>query len=448
MRATVLTLLCLLACGARTELPNGLRSLASDAPTAGSSTGGTGGVESSTTGTPTGSVGGGGADPGSTTGTMTSTGTGAPLDTVCDVLTPNGAVTPIPTLGPGTADNTRFHALDAGRTAVFHRPFDSTLGLRLASTTVEWADAWPPKTSPPVLILADLKLSFAIDFTANPLVALLTPNPLGPGVGFGKVAPASGNWSAQVVTDFAADRALFVRYGLGTYFMAMSHPSVSPGGSTQLRAAFYDGVQLRGPYNVGCSTKPVTTDALALTNGWLLVRSGPQVPSCNPSIAAPEPVEVSVDFIVNGMPFVSGQLPFGGTSSQLVLVPRADGAWLLFWSNPTTLSGIALDGFGKVLGVLPLATLTENPFAFAAQKLDDGMVVVLYDAPSEAPSAIEVLVFNASGTLLATASIKDPPKLTTPPQVAFDSVTRQVLVGFNGLVNAVQSVYLARFGCH
>ncbi len=442
MRTTALTLALLAACGARTELTRGHRGNA-----AGSSTNGADGAGGATTDSTTTSVGGSGGAAPSTTGTMSTTGTGGNLDLVCDTLTASGQLTTIPTLGPGTSDNARFHLLDATRLAVFHRPFDSTLGLRLASTTVEWTQAWPPKSDAPVQIIANLKESFAIDKSAHPLVAVLTPHAEAPGVAFGTVDPAVGAWVPKLTADFSADRSVFVRYGLGEYFIGMSAPGTSPGGSTQLRAAFYDGSKLRGPYNVGCSATPILGDALAIPQGWLLARTAPQQATCNPALPAPNSQAISIDLIVGGMPLIGGEVPFGGKSHQLAFVPRGDGAWLLYWSDAITLSGLAIDSFGKIEGVVPIAKLTEKSFAFAADALDDGMVVVLFDELSSGETTLRTIVTNANGTTIATASLANPPKLTTLPQVAFDPATRQVLVGFAGITNAVQSVYLARYQC-
>jgi hypothetical protein len=440
MRApNVFVLLLMASCGARTELSLDRQNTGSTE--SGASSGGAASGDAASDATAGAGAGG--------TSAANSTSAGGGALVACANLESNGPLTALPSLGPGTSDNTRFHWLDKTRMAVVHRPFDNVLGLRIGSTTIDWTSGWPAGNAAPVELVATADESFAIDRAENPLIGLLAPRVGLPGVWFGEVDPAVGGWSPSLPVDLTADRATFVRRSVfGEYFLGTSAPGTSPNGSTQFRASFFDGTKLRGPYNAGCSAVPILADALPVPNGWLLARTAPATPaSCSPLAPAPAEQSISIDLIANGMPLVGGEVPFGGKTSQLILVPRAEGAWLLYWSDAITLQALSLDGFGKILGVVKVATLTENSFAFAADKLDDGLVVVLFDAPSEGPTALRVLVLDGQGAPLSSVSIANPPKLTTPPQVAFDPNTRQVLVGFSGIANAVQSVYLARFAC-
>jgi len=394
-------------------------------------------------------VGGtGGAPPTTTAGPGGTSTAGGGSVTACTKLVQNGALTIVPTLQPGTSDNARFHRLDDARIAVFHRPFDSVMGLRLGSTTVTWTGSWPPPSAPPVAIVEPAGLSFAIDRGPDPTVALLSPPPGGNGVSFGVVDPAVGGWSPQASIALSADRAVFSRRGFGEACVGTTIPGISPGPSSQLRVAWYDGKDVRGPYNAGCSTALVMADALALPAGWLLARTSSSISTCSPFAPAPPPQNITVDLIAGDMPLFGAEIPFGGQTSQLALVPRGDGAWLLHWLGASTLMGLALDGLGHIaFGPVALLTLKGPSFAFAADRLDDGLGLVLYDVPPSGPTALIVVATNAVGAPIASAVLVDPPKLTTAPQLAFDAVSRQLLVGFSGVLNGKQSAYLARFAC-
>lgn len=396
-----------------------------------------------------------GSGAGSGTGMpTTSTGPGASTSasggpiTACTKLVQTGDLVTIPTVQPGSADNARFHRLDDTRVAVAHRPFDSVLGLRLGSTTVTWTDAWPPTSDAPVTLLENAGLSFAVDRGPELNIGLLTPPPMGTGISFGVVDPAVGGWQGQASIDLTADRAVFSRRGLGEYFVGTTTPGPSPGPSSQLRVGWYDGKDVRGPYNAGCSSALVMADALALPAGWLLARTTSSVATCSAFSPAPPPQNITVDLIVGDMPLFGAEIPFGGQTSQLALVPRQEGAWLLHWFGPSTLMGLALDGVGHIaFGPTALVTLKGPSFAFAADPLDDGLALALYDAPESAPAALVILVTNALGAPIASAALFNPPKPTTAPQLLFDAKTRQLLLGFSGLDAGKQSLYLARFAC-
>lgn len=439
MRPAVPLFALLVACGARSSLR--ADSKAAD----GSSASSTGGGSGSPSGSGSGLAGAGGA---SDSGAGATTGSGGSAPLACTSLSQNGPLVTLPTLGPGTSDNARFHWLDDSRIAVVHRPFDSVVGLRVGSTELAWTGSWPPAAGVPVELIANASESFAIDRAASPLVGLLAPPSNASGVAFGLVDPLAGGWQPSLPIDAQGDRAVFVRQGLGEYLVATAGTGDSPGGSSQLRIAWTDGTALRGPFDAGCHATGILADALAVDDGWLLARTSTALESCDPSTPAPTAPRLSVmRYAIEGTTFGT-EMPLGNGSNQIALVARPGGAWLVHWLGTASIVAVAIDAAGQaVFGPIPIVSLTEDPFAFAVDRLDDGLAVVAYDKPSEGPTSLQVIVTDSSGTTIASTSIASPPRLTTPPQVAFDPVTRQLLVGFAGITAAKQSIHLARFAC-
>lgn len=447
MRAHALVLLLVVGCGAR----SGLREGRGDRD---GSTAGAGGAASG----PAGSGGDGGAPAGGS-GAMSGvggasangsgSGAGGGSATGCTALASSGPLTAIPSLPPGTSDNTRFHWLDAQRIAVVHRPFDPDKGLKLGSTVVDWVGAWPPQTSVPVELVGLASESFAIDRDPNPLLGLLAPGAGTLGVSFGTVDPSVGGWIPTLSVDPNADRAVFVRSGFGQYFLGSETPGASPGGAYQLRATLTDGKTVAGPFNAGCHRYRIAADALALPTGWLFARTAPSTSTCNPAVPASMDNTVTITRITEMVPMPGAEFELLGSSNQIALVARGvDGGWLVHWSGAATVSALPLDGAGKVAGPpAALHTLTESPFAFAADRLDEGLVLATYDADAAGGPRLRVQVTDGGGKLLSFVELSNPPKPTTPLQVAFEPETRQILVGYSGLVGAVQSVNLGRFRC-
>lgn len=395
-----------------------------------------------------GGVSAGGAGAGETSVTTSGGGAGAPL--VCDKLVLDGPPTIIPTLGSETSDNARFHVLDGAHVAVIHRPYEPGADLlRLGSTTVDWTGVWPPTVEPPVELVKEIGLSFAIDAGPAPLVGLMTSNGLAAPFAFGLADPVIGAWTSKLVLEPSADRATFVRRRGGEYFLGVGVPATGAFGPYhRLRVGWLDDGAVRGPYDAGCSTNPVLADAMATPKGWLLARTTPNDFQCDPSSPPPGAQFVSIDLIVNDSPISGAEIPFGGQSSQIALMPRPGGAWILYWSGPTTLMGILLDEFGHIAGgPVLLAAASESSFAFAVAPLDDGFAILLYDVLASGPSALYVVVKDAFGNTLALGKIDSPPKLTTRPQLAFDPQTRSVLVGYSAIGAGKQATYLARFAC-
>jgi hypothetical protein len=437
----------LLACGcSRSWLLEG-DAVASGGAEVGAGTGGVASTSSSASGAGGAGAGGNSTSSASSPASVASgVGGSSPL---CTQLTLEGPPVAIPTLGPGTADNPRFHFLDADRVAVVHRPFDSVLGLRIGSTTVTWTGAWPPPAEPPVELLGQVGLSFAVDRGPDPRLGVLASPSEQLGMWLDVVDPAVGGWKQNLAIDGSADRAVFLRRKGEEFMTATVSPGMSSFGAFyQLRVAWFDGATLRGPFNAGCSAGAVMADALPTSKGWLLARTSPSASTCSPFAPPPPPQAITVDGIVNDMPVAGAEIPFGGQTQQVVLARRQGGAWLLYWAGSKTLMGIALTELGQIAGgPVPLATVTESSFAFAADQLDDGLAILVYDAPSAGPTALHVFVKDAFANTLAVGTIASPPKLTTPPQLAFDPATRNVLVGYAAVQAGKQATYLARFAC-
>ncbi|MSP24048.1 MAG: hypothetical protein EXR75_02565 [Myxococcales bacterium] len=391
--------------------------------------------------------------PSSQTHTSSTTGGGGAGGTLaCTQLLATGALTKLPSLPAHYTDNPRIHLLADGDLAVIHRAYVDG-ALKLASTRVQWVDDWPPVTT--VAFLLDMtSTSFAVSRNADEKsVAILTRAKASTGLSFGLADPMSGGWSPLFNADASADRALVVDAGVQQHFVAMEAPGAfTPSPSYQLRVGLKtplveDGYW--GPLDVACKATPFAASAVATSKNWLFAHTGAQLTSCQDKVPPDASALISIKRVAPGSLLAAATLQVATSPMQLALLPRADGAWLLYLESPETMTAVRLDAFGQVeLGPLAVAASAGAEYAFAADRLDDGFIFAMRDDPAGNPPDLRLVVADANAALIAEAWLVDPPPIVTAPQLVFDPVTRQALVVFAGIdASGGPVLYAARFAC-
>jgi hypothetical protein len=403
---------------------NGRSSLETSGPGGGAGAGGSGAG-----GTGSGATGPGGMGPGGGGGS-------AP----CAQLVQSGALTALPTLPDKMALQPRLHSLGKGQMAVVHINGGPPSG-GLASTSIAWTESWPPVISTPVELYDAPAFAAPVGHVgANGIPLLAVAEPFETAFGFAD--PQKGGWSQLVVTDTNTFGAKFLAADASDdYFVGMLVSGGFPDATMALqvgRVGVKGTTSYTGPTDLGCLNQPSTADGVAVPGGWLLARSRAE---CGQ--APPNPPTVTVTRFADAEPQVGSELTLFGAVQKLTLVPRPAGAWLLYW-QPSVLQATRLDALGKVeLGPVDLVSMGQ-PYNFAADAIDGGLIVAV-----AMDNDLKVSVFDDQGVSIASVSLneKDQPYYMEP-QIAFDEGSRQALLAVPMPdETSTYKINVARFSC-
>jgi hypothetical protein len=425
MRLLRLPLTALLALGTCALVSCGDDAAVTPAGAAGS----TGSTESTAT---TGSGTGGGG-----TGGTGSGGQGGSAPT-CERLVQTGALAKLPSLPGSVGVLPTVHSLGNGDMAVVHMTGGPGSG-KAASTSIAWTADWPPVASPAVeLHDATLYAAPRSPSTSNGIALLAQPE-AGIGLAFGFGDPVLGGWSEQVTTHPDANQAAFLAQRASDSFFAGAFGPGPDIYSNTLHVGWVtvDGgaASYVGPLDLGCVDFR-TADAVATPDGWLLAHGWVDC-----AASPPAPLAIRVTRFVDGSPQIGAEIETFGQVQRIVLVPRAAGAWLLYWQS-TALQAVRLDALGQVeLGPVAIVPMSQ-PYPFSADALGGGLVV----AHGHDGAGLTAVVFDEQLVALASAEAEDVPDTATP-QIAFDAETRQMLVALHAFVDGVSAVRAARFSC-
>lgn len=283
----------------------------------------------------------------------------------------------------------------------------------LRHTTFQPWTVWPADGTIEPSYLADFEggISFAAAPAPQSHFGLLFLRPDGLFVTLGMVAHTGAIAPALAIAE-DADAALFLSRGqakhllgyrdttpLGYARVAIGFAQETPGGT----------IAYEGPFGVGCATSGPAADAAAIGDGWLLAIANGVPLASTACDAAPKEIgpaariqvgQVTPDGALAPALDMEGNVPV----AQLEIVPRSDGAWLV-WTRATgggasPIQAARLDGAGQiVVGPFDVSDSGDVPLTgwLAADRLGDRLVVASVNDPAGNPAEIVVRVIDSSG---------------------------------------------------
>jgi hypothetical protein len=329
-----------------------------------------------------------------------------------------------------------------------------------------WGDEWPVDGNLAPTYLADLDagVSFAAAESTNGRLALLMSDggkPQPPqGVRFSlDFGPGSGNVPPKYDIDAEAHRALFATLGsdlddLSFHLVGMTFSGVPLSAATSVVQEVDNGIVLAGPAPLGCADNPISADAVAIADGWVLAASSAPGrvadPCVDPGSAGPATTVYTAQADVRGGVSVCNTIDASSTVVRVVTAPHPSGAWAVWSSDDDGIRAARVGFDGCVLGDFSIKE-PGHPFV-TAQTLGAGQLAgllvvayVLIDINNATELVVRVL--DETGIIVFEARHQQTALAPDPIDVLGSPDGDAFVIAWSEYENGAARVRVARYGC-